>query len=240
MQKALQAEKELNEMKTQFVDIVSHEFRTPLTSILGFTELLERYHHRIEPSKQLHYIQNIHNAGNRLNDLIDDVLSLSRADAGRLKINPTNFPIREFCQGLLEEFTLGIGQYHVLIFDCPDSVPTTIYLDEHLLAHILTNLLSNAIKYSSPGSPITLRIGLEAETLIFQVSDRGIGIPPEDQAHLFESFHRASNVGDIQGTGLGLNIVKRYIELQGGSITFESMVNEGTTFTISIPHLMIT
>ncbi len=235
IKKSLAKEKELNEMKSQFVDIVSHEFRTPLTSILGFTALLERYHERITPEKQLHYIKNIQLAGGRLKDLIDDVLCISRAESGRLQVAVAPIALGEFCQGLAEEFTLGIGEHHSLNIQVADNVPDPIYGDERLLQHILGNLLSNAAKYSSPGSAVQLSMSADATHLTIQISDQGIGIPPEDQHHLFESFHRASNVGDIPGTGLGLNIVKRYVELQGGTIHFISEVDQGTTFFLCFP-----
>lgn len=235
IQKALAKEKELNEMKSQFVDIVSHEFRTPLTSIMGFTALLERYHERITPEKQLHYIQNIQRAGSRLKDLIDDVLCISRAESGRLQVTVAPIALGEFCQGLAEEFTLGIGEHHSLQIQIGENVPDLIYGDERLLQHVLSNLLSNAAKYSPQGTPVQLSIRADTTHLTLQVIDQGIGIPPEDQNHLFESFHRASNVGDIPGTGLGLSIVKRYVELQGGTIDCVSEVNQGTTFSLCFP-----
>ncbi|MFM7579859.1 MAG: histidine kinase dimerization/phospho-acceptor domain-containing protein, partial [Microcystaceae cyanobacterium] len=154
IQKALAKEKELNEMKSQFVDIISHEFRTPLTSIMGFTALLERYHERITPEKQLHYIQNIQRAGSRLKDLIDDVLCISRAESGRLQVTVAPIALGEFCQGLAEEFTLGIGEHHSLQIQIGENVPDLIYGDERLLQHVLSNLLSNAAKYSPQGTPV--------------------------------------------------------------------------------------
>jgi PAS domain S-box-containing protein len=235
IQKALQKEKELGEMKSQFVDIVSHEFRTPLTSILGFAELLDRHYFKLSKEKQLHYIRNIQQAGIRLKDLIDDVLCISRAESGRLAVMPTALNLNLFCQNLLEEFRFGSGKEHHFHFQVQGLSQENVRLDERLLRHILTNLLANAIKYSTAGSTVELELTWLAEVVQFQIRDRGIGIPLEDQLHLFESFHRASNVGDIPGTGLGLSIVKRYIELQAGSLEFISVVNEGTTFRVMLP-----
>jgi len=152
-----------------------------------------------------------------------------------LAVMPTEINLNLFCQNLLEEFRFGSGKDHHFHFQVQGLSQENVRLDERLLRHILTNLLANAIKYSTHGSVIELELTWLAEAVQFQIRDRGIGIPLEDQLHLFESFHRASNVGDIPGTGLGLSIVKRYIELQAGSLEFTSVVNEGTTFRVILP-----
>ncbi len=235
MQNALQKERELNEMKSQFVDIVSHEFRTPLTSIVGFAELLERHYHKMPPEKQRRYLQNIQQAGYRLRELMEDILSVSRADSGKLQFTPLPLNLTAFCQELLEELQVGAGKDHQFHFYCEGTVPASALVDERLLRHILTNLLGNAVKYSPACTLVEFGLIYHVEQIHFQVRDRGIGIPIEDQTHLFESFHRASNVGNIPGTGLGLNIVKRYAELHHGTISFHSKVGEGSTFTVTIP-----
>ncbi|MEB3308949.1 MAG: PAS domain S-box protein [Snowella sp.] len=235
MQNALHKERELSEMKSQFVDIVSHEFRTPLTSIVGFAELLERHHHKMSLEKQRRYLQNIQQAGYRLRELIEDILSVSRADSGKLQFTPLPLNMAAFCQELLEEFQVGAGKDHEFHFYCEGTVPTFSLVDERLLRHILTNLLGNAVKYSPNRTLVEFGLIYHADQIHFQIRDRGIGIPVEDQIHLFESFHRASNVGNIPGTGLGLNIVKRYAELHHGTISFHSTVGEGSTFTLIIP-----
>jgi signal transduction histidine kinase len=148
---------------------------------------------------------------------------------------PTALNLNLFCQNLLEEFRFGSGKEHHFHFQVQGLSQENVRLDERLLRHILTNLLANATKYSTAGSTVELELTWLAEVVQFQIRDRGIGIPLEDQLHLFESFHRASNVGDIPGTGLGLSIVKRYIELQAGSLEFTSVVNEGTTFRVTLP-----
>ncbi|MFN5515627.1 MAG: PAS domain S-box protein [Cyanobacteriota bacterium] len=235
LQQALDKEREWSQLKSQFVNIVSHEFRTPLTSILGFAELLLRYQQRLTPEKQQRYIQNIQTSGLRLKELIEDVLSLSRAESGRLDFQPAPTLVAEFCQELLEELRYGQGQHHDLRWQEEGVCLGLALLDARLLRHVLGNLLSNAIKYSPAGSVVTLSLTWAPEQVIFTVQDQGIGVPEADQAALFESFRRASNVGNIEGTGLGLSIVKRYVELQGGEIRFESQVDVGSAFTVILP-----
>jgi PAS domain S-box-containing protein len=233
--RSLVKERELNEAKSQFVDIVSHEFRTPLTSIIGFGELLSKYFDRLSTEKKQHYINNIQNASQRLKQLIDDVLSISRYDANKLEINLGNINLRSLGNDLIESFRCGLGSEHYLYFNYHLKPEEMFLVDVKLLRHALENLLSNAIKYSPPGSTVILDIDKNDRYLLFQVQDQGIGIPLKDQEKLFEAFHRASNVGDIPGTGLGLSIVKRYVEFQGGIIQVASTPGKGTTMVIKLP-----
>jgi len=233
--KSLNKERELNQIKSQFVDIVSHEFRTPLTSILGFSELLTRYFERLSSEKKLHYIMNIQNASHRLSQLIDDVLRISRYDAHKLEMSLGNTNIESLGNEIIEAFSCGLGKQHTLQFNYHLSPGKNCLVDVNLLRHVLDNLLSNAIKYSPLGSTVMLDIDQADDQLLFQVRDQGIGIPEADQDALFEAFHRASNVGDVQGTGLGLSIVKRYVEFQGGTVDFTSIPNQGTTFMVKLP-----
>ncbi|MBE9175182.1 PAS domain S-box protein, partial [Synechocystis salina LEGE 06155] len=235
IRKSLIKERELNEAKSQFVDIVSHEFRTPLTSIIGFGELLSKYFDRLSSEKKLHYVNNIQNASQRLKQLIDDVLSISRYDANKLEIKLSNTNLRNLGGDLIEHFSCGLGREYNLEFNYYLEPGESSLVDERLLRHALENILSNAIKYSAPGSTVTLDISKNERYLIFQVQDQGIGIPPQDQEKLFEAFHRASNVGDVPGTGLGLSIVKRYVEFQGGTIQVASVLGKGTTMVIKLP-----
>ncbi|MGK7933473.1 MAG: PAS domain S-box protein [Microcystaceae cyanobacterium] len=238
MQKALEKERELNQLKDQFIDIVSHEFRTPLTSILGYTELLTKYPNKFSPDKKQKHLERIYMAGEQMKTLIEDVLYLSRANSGKLKFDPQPLNLVTFCQDLIEVLQIGIGEGHQLQFDYPDELAMeTINLDKKLLQPILTNLLTNSIKYSPPESEIELLIEKTSNTIIFFVKDQGIGIPASDQLHLFESFHRAENVGNIQGTGLGLNIVQRYVNLHQGNIIFSSIINEETIFRVALPFV---
>jgi PAS domain S-box-containing protein len=236
--KSLDKERELNQIKSQFVDIVSHEFRTPLTSILGFSELLIRHFERLAPEKKLHYITNIQTASHRLSQLIDDVLCISRYDANKLEMFLGNTNLEALGNEIIEALSCGLGKQHILQFNyhlCPGE---KCLLDVNLLRHILENLLSNAIKYSPIGSTVTLDISQVDHQLLFQVSDQGIGIPEAEQKGLFEPFHRASNVGEVLGTGLGLSIVKRYVSFQGGTVDFISGLNQGTTFFVRLPMIL--
>ncbi|MEB3229296.1 MAG: PAS domain S-box protein [Synechocystis sp.] len=233
--KALAQERELNQIKSQFVDIVSHEFRTPLTSILGFSELLTRHFERLSAEKQLHYIINIKNASYRLNHLIDDVLRISHYDANKLEISLGRINIDAVAHEIIESLSVGAGKAHILQLNYHLPPGTNYLLDVNLLRHVLENLLGNAIKYSPEDSTVTLDISQAEDQLLFQVSDQGIGIPEADQGALFNAFHRASNVGKTPGTGLGLSIVKRYVQFQGGTIDFVSVPNQGTTFFVRLP-----
>jgi signal transduction histidine kinase len=231
---AVQREKELSEMKSKFVSTASHEFRTPLATMLSSAELLEHYSESLSPAEKANLLQTIQSGAKRMSEMIDDVLTLGRAESGVLKLNlgPTN--LRELCSRVVSEFRIAQGKEHVVILDDRfDRLEAT--MDERLLRHILNNLLSNAVKYSAPGSEVTLSLARREEQAVIEIQDRGIGIPLEDQPRMFESFHRASNVENRPGTGLGLAIVKKAVELHGGEISLSSAVGSGTRFTLMIP-----
>lgn len=237
VRRALEAERDLNQMKSQFVSMTSHEFRTPLTTILASAEALEHYGERWGPDKSRSYLQRIQNMVHHLTELLESVLILGQADAGRLKFQPSWLDLEQFCSGLVEEMSLNLRQDQSISFQTVDrpSVGYLLELDEKLLRHILSNLLSNALKYSPEGGTVRLRLAYGAATVQLSVQDRGIGIPAADLDRLFESFHRAGNVGTIPGTGLGLTIVQRSVALHGGQIHVTSIEGEGTTFTITLP-----
>lgn len=243
MHHALIRERELNQLKTRFIDIASHEFRTPLTSILGFTELLEQYSHKFDPEVHRNHLRRIKNAAQRLQTLVDDVLSVSRVDAGNLDLElaPTN--IAMLCQDILQELEVVFDNTHACRLLLATSIqgdrPQLPLVDAKIIRHILTNLLSNALKYSFPSEPVDLEIHCTKNHITFFVTDQGIGIPTDDLLHLFEPFHRAQNVGKIPGTGLGLHIVERYVNLHNGTIMVASTVNSGTRFRISIPCIFL-
>ena len=235
---ALKRERELSELKTRFVSTVSHEFRTPLTTILSSAELLEHYGRRWPESKRLTHLRRIQSTVQRMTDLLDDVLQISRADAGRLRFDPQPLDLISLCSEIVEEFQLNAGAQHQLILDLDglsnrETLPAMA--DEQLLRRILTNLLSNAIKYSSAGQTVRLSLRQKGDRVYFIVKDQGIGIPERDQERLFEPFHRAGNVEAIPGTGLGLHIVKRAVERHGGDIFVESKEGVGTTVTVVLP-----
>jgi signal transduction histidine kinase len=231
---AVQREKELSEMKSKFVSTASHEFRTPLATMLSSAELLEHYSESLSPAERLNLLQTIQSSAKRMSEMIDDLLTLGRAESGVLKLNlgPTN--LRELCGRVVSEFRIAQGKQHVITLDDRfDRLET--YMDERLLRHILNNLLSNAVKYSPPGSEVTFSLARRDEQAAIEIQDRGIGIPLEDQPRMFESFHRASNVENRPGTGLGLAIVKKAVELHGGEISLTSAVGSGTRFTVMLP-----
>lgn len=236
MMRALERERELRELKSDFVSMASHEFRTPLTAIFSSAELLQHYGSIWPEEKKLKHYHRIESAVRRMTGLLDDVLLYSKAEAGKLQFNPAPLVLKNLCSDLVEELQLGIGKNHKItwIYSGPCN---NAYIDEKLLLHILTNLLSNAIKYSPSSTTIFFSCFCDQENkeIIFEIKDEGIGIPPEDKARLFESFHRAKNVGDIPGTGLGLAIVQKSVELHAGKITVNSEVGVGTTFRVTLP-----
>lgn len=227
MRNALQHERELNELKSRFVSMVSHELRTPLTVLRTSLELLERYSHIASEDKKQEYYQRCRSAIHTMNQLLEDVLTIGKTEAGKLSFNPAPINLPKFCQDLVEEMRMGSQASHFLEFshrgNCKDAS-----LDHALLRSILSNLLSNAIKYSAAGSTIEFNLICIEETAVFEVKDSGIGIPQADQSRLFELFHRASNVSTIRGTGLGLAIVKQCVQNHGGSIIFSSEEGIGT------------
>ena len=231
---ALQREKELSEMKSKFVSIASHELRTPLATILSSAELLEHYSDGLSAEDKLKMLHGIQGGVKRMNAMIEDVLVIGKAEAGALQFEPRPVDLGELCRKVVEELRLGVAKQHVIRFE-QEFERGSLNLDEKLLRHILTNLLSNAVKYSPPGSTVSLLLAERDGNTVIEVGDQGIGIPVEDQARLFESFQRASNVGNRQGTGLGLVIVKKAVELHGGTISVDSKVDAGTRISVRLP-----
>jgi signal transduction histidine kinase len=235
LRQTLAQEKELSELKSRIITTISHEYRTPLTTISSSAELLAVYRHKWDDDKQLKHFQRIQKAVKHMTALVNDVLFLNKAESEKLEFQPEPLNLVDFFSEIVDELQSTVGDKYNLNFthqgDCSQS-----YLDTKLIRQILTNLLSNAIKYSPDGGTVSVWLTCEETCVIFQVYDKGIGIPEEDQQKLFESFSRASNVGTIQGTGLGLSIVQKCVALHGGQITVESKVGEGTTFTVSLPE----
>jgi signal transduction histidine kinase len=231
---ALEKEKELNELKSRFISMTSHEFRTPLSTIISSSELLEHYRHKWSEEKQITHLRRIQTAVKRMTEMLDDVLVIARAEVGKLDCKLAPLDLVEFCLTLVEELQLNVKNQHTIVFSSQD-ISVQCCMDEKLLGHILSNLLSNAIKYSKNGSSIRFTIGREQGRAIFEIQDQGIGIPDEDLPRLFESFYRATNVGNIQGTGLGLAIVKKCVDIYRGEIAVTSQVGVGTTFRVTLP-----
>lgn len=236
LEQALDKEQELNRLKSLFISTVSHEFRNPLTVIQTAVELIEIQGTNLAESKKNTYLKRIQGAVQSMKKLMEDVLFMGRAEAGKLECNPALLNLEQFCQELIAEFSTIESRPHEIIFTC-HSHHTNAVMDEQLLQYLFGNLLSNAVKYSPQGGQIHFDLTCDsvAGVATFQVKDQGIGIPEADKNRLFESFYRASNVKTIQGTGLGLVIVKRCIDAHKGEIQVTSEVGVGTTFTIILP-----
>ncbi len=235
IRKALAKEKELSELKSRFVSMASHEFRTPLSTILSSADLIEAYKLSEQQAKRERHTIRIKSAVVNLTNILNDFLSLSRFEEGKIQVSPVEFDIQDFCGEIMEEIKVLLKPEQSIepLLECERQI---LVLDKKMLKNVFFNLLSNAIKYSDPGKKITCSIRTSADVLHISIADEGIGIPEEEQKHLFSPFFRAHNVENIQGTGLGLNIVKRYVELMQGNIHFESRLGQGTTFYISIPQ----
>ncbi len=230
---ALNKEKELNEIKSRFVSMASHEFRTPLSTVLSSAALISRYTKEGEQDKRDKHIKRIKDSVKHLNELLEDFLSLGKLDESRIKAETSAFNVQEFLEEVIDEMKStekegqSINQHY--------SGGREFVTDKRLLKNILINLLGNAIKFSGEGSVITLDIREQNDYLILSVKDEGVGISEEDQQHLFSSFFRGKNAINIEGTGLGLHIVKGYVDLLKGSIRLESRLNSGTTVFVSLP-----
>jgi signal transduction histidine kinase len=234
LQEAFQKEKELGELKSRFVSMASHEFRTPLATILAVTETLSAYRKKMEDAQIDQRLSKIQDQVGHLKDVIDDVLQLAQIQAQKVVFNPVLVDLDAMCRSVLDEFQSRPNIKHELVYTC-DAKLREAYLDKRLMRQIINNLMSNAVKYSPEGKTIRINLEEQDNNLIFKIQDQGIGIPEADLKHLFQPFHRADNVGTISGTGLGLVITKESVELHGGIIAVESTVGVGTTFTVTIP-----
>ncbi len=233
LMQALGKERELGELKSRFVSMASHEFRTPLSMILSAAELMEMYHASAKYDKMDRNIDRIKSAVRNLTNILNDFLSLEKLEAGKIEAQQQTIMLFTFLIELQEEIKPILQSGQQLILTNP-SIPS-IETDAYLLKNILINLISNAIKYSPQGTDVELSISQNAQQIIFAVIDQGIGIPASDKAHMFSRFFRASNAENIQGTGLGLTIVKRYLALINGTIDFESWAGKGSTFYVYLP-----
>ena len=233
--RALERERELGEMKTRFVSIASHEFRTPLSTILSSAELLKRYTEAEQQDRRDRHIERIKKSVIHLTDILNDFLSLGRMDEGRLDPNRQPIELEKLIKDFVDYISTTFKPSQRLSLSLKLEEPVFI-TDERFLRNILNNLVSNASKYSDVGSKIDLSVRSSKDELSISVADQGIGIPKEEQSQLFDRFFRARNADTIQGTGLGLHIVSRYLQLLGGSIDFLSKEGEGTTFSVTIPQ----
>lgn len=234
LNQALDKEKELNELKSRFVSMASHEFRTPLATIMSSLSLVKAYGEQNDSVKQSRHIQKIKSSIGNLTDILNDFLSVSKLEEGKVEHVQEQFEIQRYIKDVISEMELfcKTGQkisYH-------HTGGEMVLLDKKLIKHILYNLLSNAVKFSAENKKITISTERTETEFKISVEDQGIGISQKDQKHLFQRFFRGKNASNIQGTGLGLNIIENYIELMNGTINFTSVENEGTTFNLSFPQ----
>ncbi len=232
---ALERERELSVLKTRFFSMASHEFRTPLSTALAAAQLLENCQDEWDnSSKRLRNLQRIQLSVKNMVQILDDILTINRAETGKLEFNPKLINLEEFCAYFVEEMRLSTDERHTLSFACQGKA-VYAWVDERLLRSILSNLLLNAIKYSPEGGNVNLSLEFKSDTVILQVQDQGIGIPLADQKHLFQPFHRGKNVRSIPGTGLGLVVVKKCVDLHQGYINITTKVGIGTTCAVTLP-----
>ncbi|HEY9830317.1 MAG TPA: ATP-binding protein [Stenomitos sp.] len=231
---ALEKERELNELKSRIISTVSHEYRTPLTTILSSADLLEHYESRLTPDKKKNHFQRIQYSVKYLTKLVEDMLIVNQAEMGTLEFKPTFLNVEQIARDKVNECQVYPANPHPILFEC-QGICSNVFLDEKLIQLILSNLLSNAIKFSPDRNPIRLELSCEPSQVVFRLSDQGIGILPTEKPWLFNPFFRGSNIGVTPGVGLGLVIVKECVDLHGGKILVESEVGQGTTFTVTLP-----
>lgn len=236
---ALSKEKELAELQSQIITTISHEFRTPLTTIRSSSDLLKCYSQNWTEEKKLKHFQRIEDAVEHMSNLLSDVILIGQAEAGQLKFNPTQVDLENWCREMIDDWQLSLGNQvdegSPQIIVSVQGNATQANLDEKLLRQILTNLLSNAVKFSPKTGTVHFDLVCQEEQAIFCIKDKGIGIPKDEQEQVFDSFYRASNTGTIEGTGAGLAITKKCVELHQGQITVDSEVGVGTTFRVKLP-----
>ncbi|MBS4066372.1 MAG: PAS domain S-box protein [Chitinophagaceae bacterium] len=231
LREALDKEKELGELKSRFVSVASHEFRTPLSTVLSSTYLLQKYQTTEDQPKRDKHIQRIISSVNLLTDILNDFLNVGRIEEGKIQVRYSITNVQKLIQDTISELATLRKSLQQIIYTHEGNVD--FELDPNMFKHIIINLLSNAIKFSPENSEISIRTSIQDSTLHLSIKDKGIGIPPEDQEHLFERFFRAANAMNIQGTGLGLHIVARYAELMNGSIICKSEMEKGTEFVLT-------
>lgn len=233
LSQALDKEKELNELKSRFVSMASHEFRTPLTTMMSSLSLITKYGEHNDKINQSNHVNKIKSSINNLTDILNDFLSVSKLEEGKIQYNPAAMNLEEFIAEIVAEMKGMAHDGQEIIYEHTGG--TEVILDKKILKHVLFNLISNAIKFSPEAEQVDVRSQLTDDEILISVADHGIGIPKADQKHLFERFFRGNNATHIQGTGLGLHIVGKYVELMNGHMELESEENAGTTFTIRLP-----
>lgn len=232
---ALAQQKELYVLKSNFISMISHEFRTPLSTVLSSTQLLKKYSNTLTAEKKEKHLVTIEKAVHRMTSLLENVLFIGKNDSQRLTFSPLKLDVVAFMNEVIEDFVLANAGINRINISYKTSQPT-VFADSGLLRQIVLNLLTNAYKYSPNDSEVFVTVYVNEKESVFVIKDQGIGIPASDKKHLFHEFHRASNVGNVQGTGLGLSIVMRCVDAHAGTINVESEVGQGTTFTVTLPQ----
>jgi signal transduction histidine kinase len=227
-------ERQLGELRNRFVAMTSHEFRTPLTAIVSSTELLQSFGGHWDTERRVDHLERIRLAAGSMQRMLEDVLVIGRAEAGVLRASPSPIRLDEFCKRLVETLEHSSQKSHLIRYTFLGDPDVT--MDERLLQHVLGNLLANAIKYSPAGSEVRFDVRTNGEECQFAVRDAGMGIPAGDLPQLFMTFSRASNAQNLPGSGLGLAVVKRALDVQRGSISVESELGRGTVFLVKIPR----
>lgn len=236
LQQALKKEQDLGQLKTRFVSMASHEFRTPLSTILSSASLMDQYTQTEQQDKRHRHFLKIKNSVEMLTMLLNDFLSISRLEEGKVELNLEKFTFQDFCQEIIEEMNSLLKKGQTIVSN-HKSDNFSIEMDKKFLKLILINLISNASKYSDEGKPIICETKIEGNCFTISIIDKGMGIPEEDKKHMFDRFFRASNAMNIKGTGLGLHIVRRYVEMMNGELSFESELGQGSTFSVTFVRL---
>jgi PAS domain S-box-containing protein len=234
IKESLRKERELSELKTKFLSLVSHEFKTPLSGIFTSATLAGKYTKEEQQDKREKHIKTIQNKVKYLNNILDDFLSIERLESGKVNYKYSTFPISKVINEVIYGANMLLKEGQVINY--PEGIDgIVIEFDEKILELTFTNLVNNAIKYSSEHTEIDIAVALEDDLLIFEIKDEGMGIPEDEQKYIFNRYFRAENALLNQGTGIGLNIVKNHLENLGGTITFTSLENKGSTFKVIIP-----
>lgn len=234
LKEELEKEKELNEIKSRFISMASHEFRTPLSTIMSSAYLISRYTKEEQQSNREVHLGHIVSCSNMLTQIMDDFLSVEKLEAGKISLRQIDVDIPSLITGITENIQAILKDGQTIKYD--HSGEEMANTDPNLLKHIITNLISNAIKFSHENQPILIRTENANGVLKLSVEDKGVGISTDNMTHLFERFYRGDNVDYIQGTGLGLHIVSKYVEMMNGSVQVASILNAGSTFTIQLPQ----
>lgn len=234
LQSELDNQREVIELKERFISGVSHEFRSPLTIMLSGTGILRLHDAKFNPQQRIERLEKIETQIHYLSDLLDRVLTISKARAGKFQFMPRPIDIIRYCRELLEDFRLTDNNKHIFVFEAVGDFDNAS-MDEKLIQHILMNLISNAVKYSPEGKTVRMRLERVANDVVIEVADEGIGIPEEEQNQVFEPFFRSKNAETIKGTGLGLSIAKESVDTHNGQITWQSQPGVGTTFIVRLP-----